>query len=155
MTMTVEKKVPQQIQDAVEMLNNPWDYESLKYSRGDSRQLQDDPKNRIRAEAEWLPFKQQWCLYVEWDDSKPLHARNVVHKVISECALQDFIATGCSSNRDREAEDKQKFPGSSVQIQVSYLKVVPTGKEMSYACSDCGDTTGKHNQDINLSVEIQ
>lgn len=146
--------VPEQVQRAVDMLNDPWDYEeAMSYSMGDSRRSRDDPAKRIRAHAEFLQFKKnRWVLYVEWDDSEPLYARNVVHRVIRECGLQDFVATGCSSNYDGDAEDNQKFPGPNVQV--SYLKVGPTGRAMSYTCSECGETTGKHNQDISLSMEL-
>jgi len=151
--MDSKNPVPESIERAVEILNNPWDHiEMFPINLLDTKFGNDDPDNRIRAKAEWLTFKQRWALYVEWDDSEPLTARSVVHRTISNLGLQGFVATGCASNYDEDSEDKQKFPGTGVQV--SYLKVTPTERNLRYTCSECGESNGKINSNIDIQLSL-
>lgn len=149
--------IPQAIVKAVNMLNNMEEYRDLfkhdldYHKDRDYRSHRHSPTERVRAKAEWLPFKERWVLYVEWDDSEPLTARHVVHKTIRECGLSVYVASGCSTNYDRETEDNKKFGKNA---RVSYLKVAPTGHQVMYVCEDCGDKHGKSNTDINLTFNL-
>lgn len=131
--------VPDEIEKAVDMLNNPWDYrEELKHSLPDDRFGRMDPDGRIEAKAEWLMFKDRWVLYVEWDDTEPLTARHVVHKVTRRSGLgfQHYLASGSAPNkRYLDGETEYKFRRGA---DVAWLKVAHAPLSIPYVCEDCG-----------------
>lgn len=152
-----EVPIPQPIVKAVHMLNNLHEYRDLfkhdldYHKDRDWRSHRSSPTERIQAKAEWLPFKNRWVLYVEWDDREPLTARSTVHKALRECGLSVYVASGCGSNYDKDAADETKFgPGA----QVSYLKVAPSPHRLVYVCEDCGSKDGKTNTDISLTFNV-
>lgn len=146
-------KIPSEIERAVDMLNDPWSYpDELEHHLNSLRYYGDAPSRRILAEVDWMPVKEKWCLYVEWDDSEPLSARHLVHEVIRTCGLETFIATGCGVNYDEDAEDNQKFSGSNVSV--SFLRVGPTGRALKYTCEECDETTGNAPREIKLQFGV-
>lgn len=153
-----DRSIPDPIKRAVEMLNNPRRYADVfknSYDYSKKRGYlnpRTDPAKRIRAKAEWLPFKEKWALYVEWDDSSPLTARSIVHKAIRECGLTVYVASGRGYNYDGDADDDKKFRKGA---EVSWLKVMPHGHRVIYKCSSCGDRGRKPEGTVDLSFSVE
>lgn len=149
-------KVPESIAKAIEILNRPSNHSdvvghNLDYHdrHNDSRRSHRHPNNRIEAKAEWLPFQEKWCLYVEWDDSEPLTARNIVNRVAKEFGLLGYVASGCTSNVD--IDGNKKF---SSNAQVSFLNLTEETQTQVYRCEDCNEES-RGTSEISLEFGVE
>lgn len=144
--------IPDSIKYAIKVLNNPWDYGFLHHEippgvRGGPY----NPTGRINAKAEWCPLSGKWVLYVEWDDSEPLYPRSIVNAVVSHCGLTTYVASGTSAEKDFTGD--WKFP-AICNPEVPFLKVEPSERSMNYVCEECQQEVGRHNMNVDFSINV-
>lgn len=156
------KTMNELIEQAVDMLNNPWDYEEkLEHYLPEQREYNfshterkptKDPNHRIFAQKEELTFSGDEVLYVKWDDSAPLNARSLVHRVIKLHGLDNFYATGTGSNTTDDDADVFPVP----EPDISWLKVGPQKREkVMLRCEDCGSPLSKYElRTVDLTLTL-
>lgn len=152
------------IDQAVEMLNNPWDHEdTLRHHLPDRKETKfdfsvrlmnaEDPQWRIYARKEELEFSEDVVLYVKWDDSGPLTARDIVNTVIQMHGLDNFYAAGSAYNRSPHVERDKLFRVQDPDVV--YLKVAPSSRDpIEYQCSDCGKYQRDGPSELSLSIDV-